>query len=120
MEGLNVNTFLSILVPLSLYFTLTLTGAFLKDIFNTIVKKDARFRFSRVLVGAITGAFIMLGLEEILLYKMSLNLVVTISFIIGTISFELFDRLSKIDNVVEFIKLFKKTLDESKDDKGDG
>ena len=120
MEGLNVSTFLSILVPWCLYFILTLTGAFLKDLYNTIVKKDVKFRMSRVLIGAISGAFIMIGLENILLTKVGVNQIVTISFIIGTVSFELFNRISKLDNILKFIKLFNKFVKENKDSDEDG
>lgn len=120
MEGLNVSTFLSILVPWCLYFILTLTGAFLKDLYNTIVKKDVKFRMSRVLIGAISGAFIMIGLENILLTKIGVNQIVTISFIIGTVSFELFNRISKLDNILKYIKLFNKFVKENRDSDDDG
>ena len=120
MEGLNLSTFLSILVPWCLYFILTLTGAFLKDLFNTIVKKDVKFRMSRVLIGAISGAFIMIGLENILLTKIGVNQIVTISFIIGTVSFEIFNRISKLDNILKYIKLFNKFVKENKDSEEDG
>lgn len=120
MEGLNISTFLSILVPWCLYFVLTLTGAFLKDLYNTIVKKDVKFRMSRVLIGAISGAFIMIGLENILLTKVGVNQIVTISFIIGTVSFELFNRISKLDNILKYIKLFNKFVKENKDSDEDG
>lgn len=120
MEGLNISTFLSILVPWCLYFVLTLTGAFLKDLYNTIVKKDVKFRMSRVLIGAISGAFIMIGLENILLTKVGVNQIVTISFIIGTVSFELFNRISKLDNILKYIKLFNKFVKENRDSDDDG
>lgn len=120
MEGLNISTFLSILVPWCLYFVLTLTGAFLKDLYNTIVKKDVKFRMSRVLIGAISGAFIMIGLENILITKVGVNQIVTISFIIGTVSFELFNRISKLDNILKYIKLFNKFVKENKDSDEDG
>lgn len=120
MEGLNVSTFLSILVPWCLYFILTLTGAFLKDLYNTIVKKEVKFRMSRVLIGAISGAFIMIGLENILLTKVGVNQIVTISFIIGTVSFELFNRISKLDNILKYIKLFNKFVKENRDSDDDG
>lgn len=122
MEGLNLSTFLSILVPWCLYFVLTLMGAFLKDLYNTLVKKDVKFRLCRVLIGAISGAFIMIGLEDWLLTKIGVNQIITISFIIGTVSFELFNRISKLDNLIKYIKLFDKFIKENKDndDKEDG
>ena len=122
MEGLNLNTFLSIIVPWCLYFVLTLMGAFLKDVYNTLIKKDVKFRLSRVLIGAISGAFIMIGLEDILLTKIGVNQIITISFIIGTVSFELFNKISKLDTVLKYVKLFNKFIKENNDndDKEDG
>lgn len=122
MEGLNLNTFLSIIVPWCLYFVLTLMGAFLKDVYNTLIKKDVKFRLSRVLIGAISGAFIMIGLEDILLTKVGVNQIITISFIIGTVSFELFNKISKLDTVLKYVKLFNKFIKENNDndDKKDG
>lgn len=125
MEGLNLNTFLSIIVPWCLYFVLTLMGAFLKDVYNTLIKKDVKFRLSRVLIGAISGAFIMIGLEDILLTKVGVNQIITISFIIGTVSFELFNKISKLDTVLKYVKLFNKFIKENNDnddndDKEDG
>lgn len=122
MEGLNLNTFLSIVVPWCLYFVLTLAGAFLKDVYNTLIKKDVKFRLSRVLIGAISGAFIMIGLEDILLTKIGVNQIITISFIIGTVSFELFNKISKLDTVLKYVKLFNKFIKENNDndDKEDG
>nr|DAH85720.1 MAG TPA: hypothetical protein [Caudoviricetes sp.] len=122
MEGLNLNTFLSIVVPWCLYFVLTLAGAFLKDVYNTLIKKDVKFRLSRVLIGAVSGAFIMIGLEDILLTKVGVNQIITISFIIGTVSFELFNKISKLDTVLKYVKLFNKFIKENNDndDKEDG
>ncbi len=122
MEGLNLNTFLSIIVPWCLYFVLTLMGAFLKDVYNTLIKKDVKFRLSRVLIGAVSGAFIMIGLEDILLTKVGVNQIITISFIIGTVSFELFNKISKLDTVLKYVKLFNKFIKENNDndDKEDG
>lgn len=122
MEGLNLNTFLSIVVPWCLYFVLTLAGAFLKDVYNTLIKKDIKFRLSRVLIGAVSGAFIMIGLEDILLTKVGVNQIITISFIIGTVSFELFNKISKLDTVLKYVKLFNKFIKENNDndDKEDG
>ncbi len=114
MQGLGIDTFLSLLIPLSLYFLITLSGAFLKDAINTIKKTDTKFRLSRILIGAIFGAFIMLGLEGMLLKKFTLNQVVTLAFIMGTVSFELFDRLSKLDNMIKFLKAFKEFKEQYK------
>lgn len=122
MEGLTLDAFLSIIVPLTLYFLITLTGSFMSDIINTINKKDKKFRLGRVLVGAVFGAFIMMGLEKPLLSKISLQQVTLVAFVVGSVSFELFSRVSKLDNLIEYIKVFKEvksqvTLPDKKLDK---
>lgn len=107
MEGLTLDSFLSIIVPLTLYFLITLTGSFMSDIINTINKKDKKFRLGRVLVGAVFGAFVMMGLEKPLLSRISLQQVTFVAFVVGSVSFELFSRVSKLDNLIEYIKIFR-------------
>lgn len=107
MEGLTLDSFLSIIVPLTLYFLITLTGSFMSDIINTVNKKDKKFRLGRVLVGAVFGAFVMMGLEKPLLSRISLQQVTFVAFVVGSVSFELFSRVSKLDNLIEYIKIFR-------------
>lgn len=104
MEGMNVSVFLSIAIPLSLYFLITLAGAFVKDMYNTIRGVDTTFRLYRVITGAIFSAFVMVGLENWLLTKIGLKEIVVISFFVGILSFELFERLSNING---FLKTFQ-------------
>lgn len=107
MEGLTIETFLSIMVPLTLYFLITLTGSFLSDMVNSITKKDKKFRLGRILSGAIFGAFVMLALEKPLLGRFQLEQVVLIAFIMGAVSFELFTRVSKLDTLMKYIKMYQ-------------
>lgn len=107
MEGLTIDTFLSIIVPLTLYFLITLIGSFMSDMIYTISKKDKKFRLGRILVGAVFGAFVMLAAEKPLLSKISLEQVTLIAFVVGSVSFELFSRVSKLDNLIEYFKLYQ-------------
>lgn len=107
METLTVDTFLSILIPLSLYFTITLFGAFLKDMLNTIRKKDTTFRLNRILIGSVFGAFFMVGFEGYLSQRFSLEQIVFIAFIVGSISFDIFDRVSKLDNLIKYWNIYQ-------------
>ena len=93
MEGMNLAIFLSIAIPLSLYFLITLAGAFVKNMYNTIRGIDTTFRLYRVLTGAMFSAFLMVGLENWLLTKMGLKEIVVIAFFLGILSFELFEKL---------------------------
>lgn len=107
MQGLTIDVFLSIAIPLSLYFIITLFGAFIKDMINTVRGTDTNFRLNRILIGATFGAFLMLGIENFLLTKISIQTVVFVAFIVGSVSFELFDRLSKIDNLIKYWRVYQ-------------
>ena len=106
VEGINLKIFLEIFIPLSLYFVITLLGASLRDMLNTMKGNDTRFRLNRILIGAIFGSFLMLGLEKWLLAKFGIEGTILIALIIGSISFELFDKFSKLDEIIKILKLF--------------
>ena len=108
MEGMNVGVFLSIAIPLSLYFLITLAGAFVKDMYNTLRGIDTTFRLYRVLTGALFSAFIMVGFENWLLTKIGLKEIVVLAFFIGLLSFELFERLTNINGLLKFIQTYQK------------
>lgn len=107
MQGLTIDVFLSIAVPLSLYFIITLFGAFIKDLVNSMKGTDTTFRLNRILIGATFGAFLMLALEKYLLTKMSVESIVFVAFFVGSVSFELFDRLSKVDNLIKYWRTYQ-------------
>lgn len=111
MEGLTIDAFLSTMIPLTLYFIITLIGSLAKDRYNTITKKDEPFRLSRMIIGGLCGAFIMLWLEPILLMKLSISQVICVAFVVGTVSFEMFGHISKLDNIRKFIKKLIKAKD---------
>jgi hypothetical protein len=119
MEGMNISVFLSIAIPLSLYFLITLAGAFVKDMYNTIRGIDTTFRLYRVLTGALFSAFVMVGVENWLLTKMGLKEIVVIAFFVGILSFELFERLSNINGLLKTfqeVQRIRKDLDVKIDD----
>lgn len=108
MEGMNLAIFLSIAIPLSLYFLITLAGAFVKNMYNTIRGIDTTFRLYRVLTGAMFSAFLMVGLENWLLTKMGLKEIVVIAFFLGILSFELFEKLSNVDSLLKYYQIYQK------------
>ena len=107
MEGMSIELFLSIVIPLSLYFLITLAGAFVKDMYNSIRGIDNKFRLYRMITGALVSAFLMVGLENWLLKHVGLKEIVVLSFFIGIISFELFEKLSKIDSIIKYYKIIQ-------------
>lgn len=108
MGGLTIDVFLSTLIPLLLYFIVTLIGALLKDQLNTILKKDTTFRFNRILIGSICGAFLMLGIESVLIPKFTMGQILCIAFIVGTVSFEIFEKITKLENIKKILEKYGK------------
>ena len=107
MQGMNIELFLSIIIPLSLYFLITLAGAFVKDMYNSIRGIDSTFRIYRMLTGALVSAFLMVGLENWLLKHVGLKEIVVLAFFIGIISFELFEKVSRIDSIIKYYKIYQ-------------
>lgn len=107
MQGMNIELFLSIVIPLSLYFLITLAGAFVKDMYNSIRGIDNTFRLYRMLTGSLVSAFLMVGLEGWLLTHIGLKEIVVLAFFIGIISFELFEKVSRIDSIIKYYKIYQ-------------
>ena len=107
MQGMNIDVFLSIAIPLSLYFLITLAGSFVKDMYNSIRGTDTSFRLYRILIGSAFSAFMMVGLENWLLKYMGLKEIVVIAFFVGLLSFELFEKLSNIDGLFKFYQTYQ-------------
>ena len=107
MQGMSIDVFLSVAIPLSLYFLITLAGAFVKDMYNSIRGTDTSFRLYRILIGSFFSAFLMVGVENWLLRFMGLKEIVVIAFFLGLLSFELFERLSNIDGLFKFYQTYQ-------------
>jgi hypothetical protein len=107
MQGMNIEVFLSVAIPLSLYFLITLAGSFVKDMYNSIRGIDTSFRLYRILIGSAFSAFMMVGLENWLLKYMGLKEIVVIAFFVGLLSFELFEKLSNIDGLFKFYQTYQ-------------
>lgn len=107
MQGMNIDVFLSIAIPLSLYFLITLAGAFVKDMYNSIRGTDTSFRLYRILIGSFFSAFVMVGLENWMMKFIGLKEIVVVAFFLGILSFELFEKLSNIDGIFEFYQRYQ-------------
>lgn len=107
MQGMNIDVFLSVAIPLSLYFLITLAGAFVKDMYNSIRGTDTSFRLYRILIGSFFSAFVMVGLENWLLKFIGLKELVVIAFFLGILSFELFEKLSNVDGLFKFYQTYQ-------------
>jgi hypothetical protein len=107
MDGMNIEVFLSVAIPLSLYLLITLAGSFVKDMYNSIRGTDTSFRLYRILIGSLFSAFVMVGLENWFLKYIGLKEIVVIAFFVGLLSFELFEKLSNIDGIFKFYQTYQ-------------
>ena len=107
MQGMSIDVFLSIAIPLSLYFLITLAGAFVKDMYNSIRGTDTSFRLYRILIGSFFSAFIMVGLENWMMKFIGLKEIVVVAFFLGILSFELFEKLSNVDGLFKFYQTYQ-------------
>jgi len=76
------------------YFIIGSFGAFLKDLYETMTKKNERIRLGEVIIGGACSTFICYGLQDTWLEGLSINLIVLITFICGILGFELFGNLT--------------------------
>ena len=111
MYTLDYNTLINLIIDICLYFMIATLGAFIRDLYETITKKDEVVRVQRILVGSVFATFVLLGLEDTLLKSYSINMVMSISFIMGGIGFELFGKWVNVDKLEEHLtKSFFKGL----------
>lgn len=104
MYTLDYNGLVNLFLNVCLYFMVATLGAFIKDVYNSITKKDEVIRVKRILVGSIFATFVLLAIEDYILSKQTINIVMFISFIMGGVGFELFGKWVNIDNVERYVK----------------
>lgn len=104
MYTLDYSGLINLVLNVCLYFMVATLGAFIKDVYNSITKKDEVIRVKRILVGSIFATFVLLAIEEYILSKQTINIVIFISFIMGGIGFELFGKWVNLDIVERYIK----------------
>ena len=108
MYTLDIKLILDLLLSISLYFAVSTLGAFTKDMYNSLVKKDEVIRIKRIMVGSIFSTILLIGLEDVLLKGKSINVILVIAFILGGVGFELFGKWVTTENVERIIgKLFR-------------
>ena len=92
------------------YFIIGSFGAFLKDLHETLTKKNEQIRLGEVLIGGACATFICYGLQDTWFKDFSVNSIVLITFVCGILGFELFGNLttiSKFHQLVATIISFK-------------
>lgn len=104
MYNLDYNTLINLIINICFYFMVATLGAFIKDMYDSITKKDEVIRVKRILVGSVFATFVLLAIEDLILSKQSINIVIFISFIMGGVGFELFGKWVNLYIVERYIK----------------
>jgi sensor histidine kinase YesM len=86
------------------YFIIGSFGAFMKDLYETITKKNEKIRLGEVLIGGTSATFLCYGLQDSWLKGLSINLIVLITFVCGILGFEIFGNLTTISKFKQFIE----------------
>lgn len=97
MSSLTQEAIIELAISFTFYLVIGIFGAFIKDLHETLTKKNEKIRFGEVLVGGATAAFLCLGLQDSWLKDLSLNGLVIVTFIAGILGFELFGNIATID-----------------------
>lgn len=103
MLPLTKEALLDLSMNLMFYFTIGSLGAFLKDLYETMTKKNERIRLGEILIGGACATFICFGLQDTWFKGWSLNTMVLVTFVCGILGFELFGNLTTVSKFKDFI-----------------
>ena len=103
MLPLSQETVFELVYNLLFYFVIGSFGAFIKDLYETLTKKNEKIRLGEIVVGGAIATFFCYGLQDTWLKDLSINLIVLITFICGILGFEIFGNIYTIDNFKDFI-----------------
>lgn len=116
MIALDINTLILIdYKTLSIIF-FCLTGATVKDIYNTLKGIDNKVKLTRILVSAITSSILIYSFSDIL-FEMgfSSKMITGISFLTGVSGFNALEKLSNLEGLINFLKYIKAYFDKDND-----
>lgn len=103
MSSLTLDNLFSFLLDYTFIVIFCLTGAIIKDTYNTLTEKDTKVKLTRIFISTIVSSIIILSLSDILLSKLSWKLLILPCFIGGMVGFDL---MEKIQTAEFWIKLF--------------
>lgn len=103
MLPLNQEALIELAYNLLFYFVIGSFGSFIKDLYETLTKKNEKIRLGEIVVGGAFATFFCYGLQDTWLKDLSINLIVLITFICGILGFEIFGNIYTVDNFKDFI-----------------
>lgn len=103
MAPLTQEALLSVATNLLFFFTIGSFGAFTKDFYETITKKNERIRFGKILIGGTCATVVCYGLQDSWLSGFSINQLVLTTFLCGVLGFEIFGNFTTIVKFKQFV-----------------
>lgn len=85
------------------YFIIGSFGAFVKDLYGTLTKKDEHIRLGKIFVGATCAMFIGMFLQEY--FTLKITTIVPLTFLLGVLGFEIFGNITSINKLKKFTLL---------------
>lgn len=109
MIQLTLETVVSLAFNFLFYFIIGSLGAFLKDLYETLTKKNEKIRLSEVLIGGISATFICLALQDFSWFgERSIGFISLVTFVMGVIGFEIFGNITTISKLKDFFYLLNR------------
>lgn len=104
-----LNTLISINYQTLVIIFFCLTGATVKDIYNSLKGIDGKVKLTRIFVSTITSSILMYSFTDILAVHLGLSSKVLISvyFFCGLSGFNALEKLSTIEGIMDFLKYIK-------------
>lgn len=83
-------------------------GAYVKDIYNTLVDKDSKVNLSRIFTSGITACIFCYSFTDLFSkFGVDAKLMISLYFISGFAGFKLLEKLSTLEGVAEFLNYLK-------------
>ena len=89
------------------FFIFSFIGALLREIYNTNIDLDYEFNPHKVISATFVSTFATITVRRFYPEFMDLEITITISFVIGLIGYELFTKLTSLEDIIEFIYRIK-------------
>ena len=89
------------------YFIFSFIGSFLKEIYNTNNDYDYEFDPYKVISGSILSTFASVGFRHYYYEYVDWELMSIVSFLFGLIGYEIFTKLTSLEDIFSFIERIK-------------
>ena len=109
-EFISIETLISNGITFIFILIVSFFGAFTKDCYNTLIKKEEEIKIARILVSTIVASIVGFALSDYIIKQFGYKITMLISFITGTIGFEAMGKISNLGFWIEVLKDKKEVI----------